>query len=281
MKKKGKFVLFEIDEFDRWLKQMQFSRAIKVIQNHHTYQPGYAHFNGNNHFTLLENMERFHMADRGFSEIAQNLTSFPDGTLAVCRSLDKVPAGIKGANQQGICIEHLGNFDKGRDPMNSEHADAIVRINALLCREFRLAPSTDSIVYHHWYDQDTGLRTNGSGKTKSCPGTAFFGGNTVEAAAEDFVPRIREALKEVGGATWMSAARPEMAAEVIAGSLNVRGGQGTSFPVVKSLKRGVRVNIYEIAGDWGRIHANQQQWVAMRFLHTVGEGRRTAADLQG
>lgn len=269
MQKKGKFILFTIDEFDQWLQQTRFSRSVKLVQNHHTYQPGYAHFKGNNHFSLLEGMEHFHMAERGFAEIAQNLTSFPDGTVAVCRSLDRVPAGIKGANQEGICLENLGNFDTGGDAMTPAHRDAAVKINALLCREFSLAPSTGTIVYHHWYDLNSGQRTGGSGMTKTCPGTAFFGGNAEEKAAANFVPLVAEALAELTGDTPPAPPVAGKAAEVMASSLNVRSGQGTSFPIVKALKRGVKVNVFKSAAGWARIHPAEQQWVAERYLRYV------------
>ena len=39
-------------------------------------------------------MEAAHK-ERGFSEIAQNITIFPDGKVMICRSLNTIPAGIK------------------------------------------------------------------------------------------------------------------------------------------------------------------------------------------
>lgn len=270
MQKKGKFLLFSPAEFDQWLLDIRCCRSIRVIQNHHTYQPGYVQFTGSNHFALLEGMEHFHMAERGFAEIAQNLTSFPDGTVAVCRSLDKVPAGIKGANQEGICLENLGNFDAGGDAMTPTHREAIVRINALLCREFNLIPSSDSIVYHHWYDLNSGQRTDGAGTTKSCPGSAFFGGNTLEAARTGFIPLVAQAWAELTGGTPPSPSVVLRTAVVVASSLNVRRGQGTDYPIVKSLKRGVKVNVYATANGWCRIHPTEQQWVAERYLKSTG-----------
>lgn len=269
MQKKGKFILFTVEEFDQWLQENRFNRVVTVIQNHHTYQPGYAHFNGSNHFKLLEGMEHFHMAERGFAEIAQNLTSFPDGTVAICRSLDKVPAGIKGANQAGICLENLGNFDAVGDAMTLAHRDAIVAINALLCREFGLLPSIDTIVYHHWYDLNSGQRTGGSGSTKSCPGTAFFGGNSEKAARENFIPLVTQTLDGYTANIQFAPPAAQATAEVIASSLNVRSGQGTMYPVVKSIKQGIRVNMYETAGGWCRIHPIEQHWVASRYLRVV------------
>jgi len=169
MEKKGNFVLLTVAEFDDWLMKTKFIRSVKLIQNHHTLEPSYSKFTGQNHFSLLTGMERYHMVERGFAEIAQNLTTFPDGRVALCRSLEKIPAGIKGANQGGICIEHLGNFDNGKDAMTDAHQNAIIKVNALICREFGLTSSTDSIVYHHWYDLESATRTNGTGNTKSCP----------------------------------------------------------------------------------------------------------------
>jgi hypothetical protein len=194
MQQQGKFLLFSLAEFSNWLTGLTVTRKIKIIQNHHTWLPNYKTFNSkpNNHFPLLLSMERSHQ-ERGFNEIAQNLTTFPDGTIAVCRSFEKMPAGIKGANTFGICIEHVGNFDAGKDVMSKAHRDTIIKINALLCKKFKLPIDTNSVVYHHWYDLTTGKRVkDGSPNTKTCPGTNFFGGNTIEACAKNFIPEVKK-----------------------------------------------------------------------------------------
>ena len=134
---------------------------------------------------------------RGFSDIAQNITTFPDGTLAICRPLSKMPAGIKGANRGGICIEHIGNFDLGGDQMSEAHKDTIIRLNALLCSKLKLKPDTESLVYHHWWDLKTGKRKNGEGITKTCPGTAFFKGNKMADAIANFIPEVEAHLEEM------------------------------------------------------------------------------------
>jgi hypothetical protein len=188
VEKRKKFTLLSVAEFDGWLAETRVNRVIRLVQNHHTWLPNYKSFTGSNHFALLEGMERAHI-ERGFAEIAQNLTTFPDGTLALCRSFETIPAGIKGANREGLCIEHVGNFDVGGDAMSSAHRATALRVNALLCREFSLTPSDQTVVYHHWWDLNTGLRTDGAGSTKTCPGSAFFDGNTVAAANAHFVPQ--------------------------------------------------------------------------------------------
>jgi hypothetical protein len=265
-KQEGKFVLFDVEKFASWLAASAVCRVITLVQNHHTWKPSYAHFH-DNHFQLLRGMERAHL-ERGFAEIAQHLTTFPDGTVAVCRCLDKIPAGIKGANRSAVCIEHVGNFDLGRDSMSEAHGDTIVRLNALLCNKFALTPGPDRIIYHHWYDLDTGLRTEGSGTTKSCPGTGFFGGNSVADANAYFIPRIAQELQNI------DFPQPEGAVIVFSGTvtadvLNVRDKPLASGRIVKQLSKGITFNAYEQTGTWLRIHPSASQWVNRRFVEAV------------
>jgi hypothetical protein len=264
MQTKGKFILCTVEEFDGWLAAASISRLITLLQNHHTWSPAYAQFTGANHFDLLQAMEDFHIRERGFDMIAQNLTTLPDGTVAVCRPLDRIPAGIKGANQSGICIENLGNFDAGKDTMNDAHRTAIIRVNALLCRRFGLLPSTDSIVYHHWYDQDTAKRTNGAGNTKTCPGTAFFGGNSVSVAQANFVPLVNQYVSM--GQSLAAALRN---VEVAVDSLNVRDGAGMQFAILKKVHRGVALQVYDEKSGWLRIAPDRQEWVFGQYVQTI------------
>jgi hypothetical protein len=200
MIQQGKFLLLTRAEFAQWLDGLKLQRKIRLIQNHHTWLPDYTTFKKrktDKYFALLNSMEASHKS-RGFSEIAQNLTTFPDGMIAVCRSFETVPAGIKGANLNGICIEHIGNFDEGKDQMSEEHRETIVHVNALLCAKFNLKVNSNNVVYHHWYDLVTGKRVKqGKGSTKTCPGTNFFNGNTVEDCEANFLPQVEEALEEI------------------------------------------------------------------------------------
>ncbi|HPM78438.1 MAG TPA: N-acetylmuramoyl-L-alanine amidase, partial [bacterium] len=150
-RKQGKFMLFDLPAFADWLRDFSPRRRVWRVQNHHTFSPSYDDFNGSNHFAKLTGMEDYHVNTNHWSEIAQNLTTFPDGTVAVCRSFDKTPAGIVGANGGALCIENLGNFDLGGDAMTDEQRATILKLNALLCRKYLLTPTTNSIVYHHWF----------------------------------------------------------------------------------------------------------------------------------
>lgn len=191
MRALGKFILLDLNEFQNWLEIQNVTRKIRVIQHHHTFIPAYKHFNGQNHFELCKSMERSHL-ERGFAEIAQNFTTFPDGKIMACRNLDTIPAGIKGANSNGICIEHIGNFDTGHDQMNPDQRETILSMTRFLLSRFNLPANDNSIVYHHWYDLNLGKRISneGTGSTKTCPGTAFFGGNRIADFNLNFLPLL-------------------------------------------------------------------------------------------
>lgn len=266
-RKQGKFTLFDAAGFKSWLSKQTVSRQITLVQNHHTYIPGYKHFKGDNHFALQTSMESSHR-ERGFAEIAQHFTTFPDGTVITGRSLEKIPAGIKGANTGAICIEHLGNFDQGGDVMTTPQRELIIAINALLCHRFRLAADTDHIVYHHWYDLNSGERRNGAGSTKSCPGSAFFGGNKVADAEANFLPSIRT---ELDAMTAPKAIKdPLWRGRVInTESLNVRDTNAASGKKIKALPAGVVVGIYSEKDGWAKIDPKASLWVSKKYLELV------------
>lgn len=266
MQQKDGFILFPLDEFRQWLLQNKFRRPVKLIQNHHTEIPNYGYFKNENHFTLLHGMKKSHMEERGFSDIAQNFTTFPDGTLAVCRSLENDPAGIKGANKNGICIEHLGNFNNGKDQMKDEQRKTIIELNAVLCEKYHLTPNTNTIVYHHWYNRESGLRTNGGTDPdvyKTCPGSNFFGGNSVEAANANFIPLVIQALNS---SLATHAAKILKSGVVTAASLNVRKGPNILAPVLNQLPKETAVQVYEEKSNWYRISPSADAWVSARFI---------------
>lgn len=202
MNLKDNHILMNLDEFKSWLFNHQFSRKIQLIQQHHTWQPSYRHFRGNNHFQLLNSMRNHHMKTMGWSDIAQNITIFPDGKIAVSRPFDVAPEGTIGptANKHGIAIENIGNFDQGHDVMTKEQKDAIVTVTALLSLKFNLSPSIDTITYHHWWHYKTKNRVLDDAKdyeVKSCPGTSFFGGNSTASAQKYFYPLVKKKMQEI------------------------------------------------------------------------------------
>ncbi|NVO20419.1 MAG: SH3 domain-containing protein [Bacteroidetes bacterium] len=270
METKFGFILMAATEFGPWLKQQQISRVINAIQIHHTWLPNYNNFNGSNHFEKLQGMKASHIA-RGFSDSAQNITVFPDGKVAVCRPLSMVPAGIYGQNSKGICIENLGDFDQGKDKMTQDHKDSIVLITAQLCNTFQLSPDTNTIIYHHWFDLKSGQRTNGSGNTKSCPGTAFFGGNTITAAQQNFIPLVQASLASIKSPLPQPVLAYPYGVVNSLSSLNVRRGPGTGYEKTGSLPPGASVQIHEERTEWYRI-SPYNEWVSSRYIEKIQHG---------
>ncbi|KLT16055.1 hypothetical protein AA980_22390 [Neobacillus vireti] len=200
----GQYILMTKEEFRNWLFHNQFNRKITLIQHHHTWLPSYKQFYGSNHFKLLKSMENFHIRERKWKNIAQNITTFPDGKVAVSRPFNSAPEGSIGskANTKGIAIENVGNFDIGHDVMTVEQKETIVYITALLCLKFGLTPSIDSITYHHWWDLKTGERVLDNApdyNVKTCPGTGFFGGNSTSSAKNHFYPLVSGKMQEISG----------------------------------------------------------------------------------
>ena len=200
----GQHILMTRAEFKNWLYEQHVTRKINLIQQHHTWLPSYKHFNGSNHFTMLAGMETYHKKQMGWKNIAQNITTFPDGKIAVSRPFNIPPDGTIGfkANENGIAIEHVGNFDVGQDVMTEEQKETIVYLNALLCIKFGLDPSIDTITYHHWWSLKNGERVLDKGpdyNVKTCPGTGFFGGNSTENAKTYLYPLIVRKKEELVG----------------------------------------------------------------------------------
>jgi hypothetical protein len=153
--------------------------------------------------------------------------------------------------------------------MSDEHKTVIPKINALLCKKFNLQPNSDTIVYHHWYDLDTGERNNGEGKTKSCPGTNFFGGNKVADAEANFIPLVVEEISAEVDILPIPSEPIIFTGKVKSDNLNVRILPNASSKIIKVLKKEVVVNAYEISGRWCRIGPQESYWVNSNYLEIV------------
>lgn len=277
----AQFVLYSITDFHAYIDRTRFSRPVRFIQNHHTWRPDYKSFKDRpDHTYWLESMRNAHIKERGWNDIGQNITVFPDGIIALCRPIDVQPAGIFGANRGAICIENLGNFDKGSDPMTQEQKEAIIATNAIFCKKFSLKPQPLQVVYHHWYDtsgnrfpdEEINAGVVAARKAqKSCPGSGFFldpgdalAGNTLKAAQERFYPLIQQYMSTLPAAP---APQEPSLHTVSANRLNVRSGASAQSPVLRQIGRGLSVKVHERSGDWCRISADSEEWVSAKFLN--------------
>ncbi len=259
-----------IDEFEKWITSLRLARTIVYLQMHHTYSPNYALFKGNNHFELQRGMKNHHVNNNGWADIGQHFTIFPDGVILTGRSLEESPACIFGNNANAICIEHLGNFDKGGDTMNEAQKNSILRATAAICKKFSIPVNTDKIVYHHWFNLSTGERNNGSGGNKSCPGTNFFGGNKVADCQKNFLPLVNALLS--GSPANEPAATVLKYVCVNANSLNIRKGPAASFEKAADREPatlGAILRVFKVQNGWYKIAGSKQHWVSAQYTTEV------------
>lgn len=268
METRNGLTLMDATEFETWIASKQVARTVLYIQQHHTYIPNYSHFNGSNHFQQQQGMKNSHLA-LGWGDIAQHFSIFPDGKICTGRSLEWNPAGIYGFNNYAICIENVGYFDTGKDNMTTAQADSIVRVTAALCKRFSIPVNTDRIVYHHWFDLQTGARRNGQGVTKTCPGTNFFGGNSVAAAQSSFLPLVQAKVNAAAATTNPAPSAILKYGVVNAEGLRIRTGPDTSHTVINEAVNGAVVRIYEIKNGWYRISSGKQEWISGRYVADV------------
>jgi hypothetical protein len=262
METKYNFALMSISEFEIWIANLRVGRTVIYLQQHHTYNPNYSLFDGSNHFELQKGMRNHHINANGWADIGQHFTIFPDGTIMTGRSIENSPACIYMNNANSICIENLGNFDTSGDVMTAAQRDAIIKASAAICLKFSIPVNTDKIVYHHWYKLSDGVRNNGSGGNKSCPGTNFFGGNKVADCEQHFLPLLRNAM---GTATNPQTAVILKYVCVTANTLNVRSqsnGNAAKVTDRPPATLGAILRVYQEQNGWYKISGSKQHWVS-------------------
>ena len=106
MKTKQGFILLNRSEFKSWVLKQNINRKVNMIHNHHTWVPDYTRFNGSNHFNLCIGMKNFHVNERRWADIGQQITTFPDGKIIVgTRSFEVGPACI--AKNNDLSLIHI------------------------------------------------------------------------------------------------------------------------------------------------------------------------------
>lgn len=138
-------------------------RSYKWAQVHHTYKPNHDDFTGKNHQALQDGMRNYHMNNRGWQDIGQHLTLFPDGTFLTGRNFSTNPAGIAGYNSGAFMIEIIGNFDKGHDKLEGKQLQAALKVYNYLTTH-----NGSTIMFHN------------EKANKSCPGTGVDKGKFVK-----------------------------------------------------------------------------------------------------
>ena len=259
------FTLFEkTSEIGPWLKKQKVTRKVNRLQVHHMGFPSYSTWKktdkkvfDNPYFGRTKSLDSYGKSTWGSKSangkyIAQHFNVFPDGKITTGRSLNSNPIGITGWNTGAICVEIYGDFDKGNDTMTSAQKKAVIALYGELCKRFDITPSASTIRYHAWFTSGgTYLGDYKAGKSrKTCPGTAFFGGNTMAAFKKNFLPAIQQYIKD-GTTEVKEEGLATGVYKITADTLNVRKGPGTSYEKVTTVKKGEAYTITKTSGNWG------------------------------
>ena len=287
MKTSNGFTLFEkTSEIGPWLKKQTVTRKVTRLQVHHMGSPSYSIWEktdkkvfNNPYFGRTESLDSYgkktwNSKSANGKYIAQHFNVFPDGKITTGRSLNSNPIGITGWNTNAICVEIYGNFDKGQDTMTVAQKEAVIALFGELCKRFSITPGADTIRYHAWFTSGgTYLGDYKSGQSrKTCPGTNFFGGNTMAKFKANFLPSIKKYIK--GETEKKEETKKETKTEfkqyivrVTADTLNGRKGPGTSYDIETRLYEGTAVTIIAEDGNW--LKAKMGYWISKSYVEFV------------
>lgn len=172
----------------------------KQLHIHHTWKPAHKSFNGSNYNQVQQGMKNYHVNSRGWSDIAQHVTLFPDGIWLAGRAFNRNPASISGWNSGAFCVEMLGNFDKIGGEYNSLGYDKLEGAQKqqvlMLTKYFIDRYGEQSVKFHN----------ENSGKT--CPGNSINKAKFMEEARSinkakpQIKPEVKPEVKPREPSTW-------------------------------------------------------------------------------
>lgn len=286
MKTQGVITLIEKpSEIKGWLNKQSVTRKITRLQVHHTALPDYSTWEKTDkkvfsepHFGRANSLDSYakktwNSKSANGSYQAQHFVVFPDGKITTGRSLNSTPIGITGWNTNAICVEIYGNFDKGQDKMTEAQKEAIITLFGELCLRFNITPSASTIRYHAWFTSGgTYLGDYVAGKSrKTCPGTNFFGGNTMGKFKNNFLPLVKDYVKTGKYGLSTNPSKPatfkKYIARVTTANLNCRKGAGTSYDIIQQIHKGDVFTVVEENGNW--VKSASGYWVNKNYIEFV------------
>jgi hypothetical protein len=154
--------------------------------------------------------------------------------------------------------------------MTKQQANAIIAAVAILYEKFGFQPSDKTIVYHHWFRLDNGVRNEDNGCNKSCPGTNFFGGNKVSNFQKEFLLLVINELNK-------QEYRPVIPtncdyAMVNIQALNVRTRPNGNANISKEVSKvyfGAIIRVVEAKDNWYKISQDRDCWISAKYTKIV------------
>ena len=291
MKTQNGFTLLENKkDVKDWLAKQKVTRKITRLQVHNTFLPDYTTWEKTDkkvfsepHFGRAQSLDDYGKKTWGYSDghghyTAQNFTVFPDGKIIVSRNLNSKPIGIKGWNDGALCIEIYGNFDKGKDIMNTSQKKAVIYLYGELCKRFKIPVDTAHIRPHCWFTAGgTYLGKYDSNRSaKTCPGTNFWGVGCSPSGFNKFLADIKEYVnsKEAQASPTDDKFKPYIA-RVNTNGLNARKGPGSEHDIECVLNKGIAITVVaevkaKDGGTWCKCKAgyytNKKYMEFVRFI---------------
>lgn len=289
MKTKNGFTLLENKKDVRdWLAKQKVTRTINRLQVHHMDAPSYSTWEKTDkkvfdepHFGRTQSLNDYgrrtwgrEASDGHGHYIAQHFNVFPDGKITTGRNLNSTPIGIRGWNQNAICIEIYGKFDKGHDIMTKEQKQAVIMLYGELCKRFKIKPSTATIRPHCWFTASGSyLGTyNSSRSAKTCPGTNFWGKGCSKDGFAWFIKDIKDYVDNNKKEEPKHEGFKQYIARCTTDELNCRKGPGISYDIETQINKGVAITIIQEkkssdGGTWCKGKAGY--WVNKKYLEFV------------
>ena len=269
------YILMDIDDFREMMFEDEIYRLVETIIIENEPVADYEDFHYKAHMGYLLGLD-MRQRRHGYERLTYNLVIFPDGMIGYCRPMDMIPGGFGRDHSHDISICVVGNFNEGGDVMSKEQETVLTEVVAYLCKKLDMTPDARHITYANWYNLATGGVDNERGDVdeyhKSSPGTAFFGGLSIDGANTGFLPlvQVKYKLNKFKSPERLSGKKVKKAV-VISDSLRVRDLPQAEGRTLSILHRGTVVPIYESIQGWVRITKKQSRWLSERFVEMLSD----------
>lgn len=134
------------------LAGVRVTRGVREVVLHHTWSPTAAQYRGQE---TWEAIRRYHMQDRGWSDIGYHYGIGPDGSIWKLRPVTRSGAHVLNRNQHTVGVACVGNFDV-EDPLK-HGLGAAAEVVRVMVERFKL--KDENIRFHREFSE------------KTCPGT--------------------------------------------------------------------------------------------------------------
>lgn len=141
-----------LEQLRKHLEGLKNIRRIDEVVVHHCWKPDSSDYRG---IETVRGVRRYHVETNGWSDNGYHLMLAPDGTIYLCRPIERPGAHTSGHNQHSIGVSFIANFD-AEEPKSYGGLLTGYRVVAALLERFNL--DIGKIRFHREF------------ASKTCPG---------------------------------------------------------------------------------------------------------------